>query len=382
MSERSEQPLRILVWKTEWLPVSETFVRNQIAGLRTNGAHVTSVGLRQVESPISDPDDIILFSNTQFGRSGRWLAKRGFVEKRTRRAILDAAPDVILAHFATDAFGVLRAARRLGIPVATVMHGSDVMRRRSSGERRRLSKVLRQSDSLVTVSAFLKSQLVARGIPASRITVLPIGIPTETREVEPMDSTDLVFVGRLSAVKGAEDVLQALSLLNERGIAPSVRIVGDGHLRSQLEETASELTSPVEFTGALNPEQVHRALQSSAVFVGPSKTAPNGDQEGFGIVFLEAALAGLPVVAYRHGGVQEAVEDSVTGILVEEGDVTALSRSIGELLVNPDLRSRLGDAARTRVLVDFDVNRRSASLLSHLVTLARTTPRFRSELDA
>ncbi len=103
-------------------------------------------------------------------------------------------------------------------------------------------------------------------------------------------------------------------------------------------------------------------MSEASIFVAPSKTAPDGDAEGFGMVFLEASQAGLASIAYRHGGVREAVVDGVTGLLADEGDVAQLSRKVAELLKNPERARSLGEAGRLRATNEFDIRTRTAAL--------------------
>jgi glycosyltransferase involved in cell wall biosynthesis len=103
-------------------------------------------------------------------------------------------------------------------------------------------------------------------------------------------------------------------------------------------------------------------LRAHAIFCGPSQRAANGDAEGLGMVFIEAALAGLPVVAYRHGGVVEAVDDRSTGLLAPEGDVEALSENLAALLAEPERARALGQAGARRAAELFELATQAAKL--------------------
>ncbi len=120
-------------------------------------------------------------------------------------------------------------------------------------------------------------------------------------------------------------------------------------MRSAAERLASDLGLTVSFLGAQPPAVVERALASSRVFAAPSMRAANGDSEGFGMVFLEAAAQSLPVVSYRHGGVPEAVDDGITGLLVPEGDRAELASSVVEMLSNPVRARSMGRAGRREI---------------------------------
>ena len=103
-------------------------------------------------------------------------------------------------------------------------------------------------------------------------------------------------------------------------------------------------------------------MAEATVFAAPSRTAANGDAEGFGMVFLEAALSSVPVVSYRHGGVPEAVVDGETGLLAEEGDLEGLASRLEMLLTDPVLAARLGAAGKQRTIELFDVKKRTLDL--------------------
>jgi glycosyltransferase involved in cell wall biosynthesis len=221
---------------------------------------------------------------------------------------------------------------------------------------RRLRNVFEYADTLVAVSECVSSQLVRLGAPAHKIRVHHIGIPVTAPAPEPGPRAGVVFVGRLVDVKGVGDLVAALGMLpaHLREGLP-VTVVGSGPRLADLRRQADDAGIDVTFTGYLPPDEVAGVLRRSAIFCGPSKTSPDGDVEAFGMVFLEAALHGLPVVAYHHGGVSEAVDDGRTGLLAPEGDVPALADHVRRLLESPGEAAALGAAGRARVLAQFDV---------------------------
>lgn len=358
-----------LVWRNDVLHASETFIRNQVDATREWRAVLA--GARRWHSVLSAETDEILFGSHPIERLRRRLFLVTGRSRRLDRLIRTQGVSLIHAHFATSATAIAGTARRLGLPFIVTVHGFDVtnheMRRGRRGARkaRRIRRALQAASRVVAVSEFIAVQTTAAfGVDPDRIRVLPIGIPVRANPARASATRDLAFVGRLVEKKGVSDLLEALSLLAERGLRPTLAIVGDGPLRETLEGVASSRGLAVEFLGHLPPDAVAEVLRESKVFVAPSRTASDGDAEGFGMVFLEAALAGIPAVAYRHGGVPEAIIDGVTGLLAEEGDVEDLAASIEALLTDAGARGEMGRAAEQRVRADFDIGRCTERLVA------------------
>jgi len=358
-----------LVWRNDVLHGSETFIRNQVDATRE--WRVILAGARRWESVLSAETDEILFGSPPIERLRRRLFLMTGRSRRLDRLIRSQGISLVHAHFATSATAVAGTARRLRLPFIVTVHGFDVtnhqMRRGWRGARnaRRMRRALQGASRVVAVSDFIALQTTAAfDVDPERIRVLPIGIPVRAKSVRARATRDLVFVGRLVEKKGVSDLLDALSLLADRHLRPTLAIVGNGPLRESLEAVASARGLAVEFLGHLTPDAVAEVLRESKVFVAPSRTAPDGDAEGFGMVYLEAALAGIPAIAYRHGGVPEAVIDGVTGLLAEEGDVEALAASIETLLTDPEARAEMGRAAEARVRAEFDIRSRTEDLVT------------------
>ncbi|MFD4959681.1 glycosyltransferase [Microbacterium sp. NPDC058389] len=363
-------PGRALVWRDRVLPGSETFIRNQLDAM-TRWDPIL-VGSYDVESPLRRDTDVVLFGDSLRGRIERRLFTVSGWSPRLDRLLRRRGITLIHAHFGMGAVSVARTARRLGIPLVVTVHGNDVTRtdlradaeaRAGRAYARRLTSALRYASSVLAVSQFIAQETRSGyDVPEHKVKVMHIGIPVGTPPPERDPEWDLLFVGRLVAKKGVSDLLAAVERLGLRGSPPSVRIIGDGNLRSTLEAEAAAGRVSATFTGAQSPDQVAVAMERARVFVAPSRTAPDGDAEGFGMVFLEAARAGRPVVAYNHGGVGEAVVDGVTGILVPEGDVAGLADAIERLRDDVELRRVMGDAGRRRLVEEFDIVQCTAEL--------------------
>jgi len=242
-----------------------------------------------------------------------------------------------------------------GIPRVVTTHGGDIyaLRDRVSTAAKRL--VLRHADAVTAMNADMADRLVALGAPAERVHVLPMGADVDTVRAAATEAERvpgrIVFVGRLVEKKGVAVLLDALRLLEPGGW--SLEVVGDGPERADLEARAAGL--PVTFAGSQSRPTVARAYARAEIAVVPSVPASSGDQDGLPVSLLEAMAAGCAVVGSRIPGIDAAVLDGDSGLLVPPGDPAALAAALAELLADPDRRAKLGAAASTRA-DDFSVD--------------------------
>ena len=239
-------------------------------------------------------------------------------------------------------------------------HGEEISTDDESLADRLRPLYLRHAHGIVAVSAFCRSLIVSRyRIPFERIAVVANGVrdeafaapgppPAEVAAFWDGASHRLVALGRLVARKGHDALIAALAGLERSHPGARLAILGDGPLRPALEKTIRDagLDLRVRIFSGLADEAVRAVLAAADLFVLPTRTMPDGDTEGFGLVFLEAGAAGLPVIAGAAGGTVEAVIDGETGILVDGTDVAALRRAIAMLLDDPAMRARMGAAGR------------------------------------
>ena len=210
----------------------------------------------------------------------------------------------------------------------------------------------RSADAVLVPSRY-SAGVVERlyGIPGNRIHVVPEAVdivPFQEVIPEPPPVPTILSVARQYPRKDTKTLLRALPSVRERVPNVHLRVIGGGPELENLRALALELkvAHSVTFQGAVpEDEEVRRAYGQAHVFSLPSL------QEGFGIAFVEAMAAGLPVVAARAGAVPEVVEDGETGLLVPPGDPEALAEALTRLLdeeEGPARRRRLGDAGRER----------------------------------
>lgn len=194
----------------------------------------------------------------------------------------------------------------------------------------------------VAVSRATRDELVGLGVESSRIEIIRNGTDPVSSTSAPSPSPRILVLGRLVPHKRVEHVLEAAAVLRHALPDLSVSIVGDGWWSTALHETAERLgvADIVEFHGHLSEQDKADQIAQAWVLALPSL------KEGWGLVVVEAASAGVPAVAYREaGGVQESILDGVTGMLVD-GGVENFTDALAALLHDDAGRQRMGSAAR------------------------------------
>lgn len=248
-----------------------------------------------------------------------------------------------------------------GPPYALLFHGLDVRLTLKSSWKRFLVKMIVRFSSAIFVNS-QATEKEARMLLGSKgvihvvtpgVTPFPVLSHADVRVrlgVEE-DESVVLAVGRLVDRKGFDILIRSALHLPT---ADKIRIViiGDGPEGEDLRKLAQTSPHPVYFISKASDEHIAEWYMASDVFCLPIKDDPK-DWEGFGIVFLEAALAGLPVVAGRAGGVEEAVVDRETGLLVNSADTREVARALLILLGDEEKRKQLGATGRARVLKDF-----------------------------
>lgn len=273
------------------------------------------------------------------------------------RAVRAERPDLVHTHLVhADIYGAI-AARRLGTPVVSTRHNDD---RYLLGPFRYVDRAFaRPAYRLIAISDAVRRFLERAGHDPAKLVTIRYGLdelpaarsePTPEAAGVPSDAPLALAVGRLIEQKDHATLLRAFSPV--RSALPHARlaILGDGPLEAETRALIEELglEDAVSLPGRTD---IRDWLDRANVFVHTSRW------EGFGIVLLEAMLAGLPVVATRVSAVPEVVEDGKTGVLVEAGDVSGFATALEALLTDPERAAALGEAGRTRSHEEFSVAR-------------------------
>ncbi|MDQ1374485.1 MAG: phosphatidyl-myo-inositol dimannoside synthase, partial [Actinomycetota bacterium] len=187
----------------------------------------------------------------------------------------------------------------------------------------------------------------------------------------PADAQVVISVSRLVPRKGMDVLIDAAARLRRSHPDLVVGIAGSGRDRSRLEARAGRLGAPVRFLGRVPDEQLPAAYGCADVFAMLCRNRWAGlEQEGFGIVFVEAAACSVPSIAGDSGGAADAVSDGETGLVVAEpNDADVVASALARLLDDDDLRARMGAQARQRADTEFSYDRLAAILDAALSAL-------------
>jgi colanic acid/amylovoran biosynthesis glycosyltransferase len=259
------------------------------------------------------------------------------------------------------------------IPVVVSFHGADAQvdldRPRHLLATKRLFELAR---FLIVRSQSLADRLIERGCPPEKIRLHRAGVPLKDisfrpREVPADGSWRCVQAGRLIAKKGFATTLRAFAAFTQKYPCATLTLAGEGELRPALWQLAQELriADRVNFTGFLGQEELRALYAQSHLFLHPSELGPDGNQEGVPNSMLEAMASGLPILATTHGGIPEAVEHGVSGLLVPEKDDIALAAEMHTLAADPDRLAAMSGAAAARVAQIFDL-RATAAVLENI----------------
>lgn len=279
-----------------------------------------------------------------------------------RRILIRRDPDLIHVYFGNTGVHLLPLLSKWDRAWVVSFHGMDVQRRpKEKGYDRKLAEVLELAPLVLVRSQSLAKRLQDLGCSPDKIRLNRTGIPLQ----------NFPWVERSVPVDGQWQLVQACRLVEKKGLLttlgafrrfiadyPKARLViaGEGPMKDALVRRIDELSlgNQVSLTGFLNQDDLRRVYAESHIFIHPSELAPDSNQEGIPNSMLEAMSSGLPVVATRHGGIPEAVQEGLDGLLVPERDELALHEALLKLTSQPYLWRQMGKQASRSVAEHFE----------------------------
>ena len=246
--------------------------------------------------------------------------------------------DIILCHFGPigDLAVKLREISAIKGKVVTVFHGSDITRLIIENGKDYYNDLFEKGDLFLPISENFANKLKQLGCPKEKIIVHRMAINIDKFIYRlPLYTDDkplkIISVARLVEKKGIEFSVEAVIAALEENVNIEYKIIGDGPLKDKIFKLIEihGFKDKIRLLGWKNQEEIVDILNNEAdLFLVPSVTAVNGDQEGLPVVIMEALAIGLPVIATNHSGIPEIIENNVTGYIVPERDVKALKDMI------------------------------------------------------
>lgn len=377
-------PPTVLIFRSDLLPASETFIASQAHALRRFSP--LFAGLRRIRAGIElDAEEALTLTQSDSfqDRLRRRLFLRAGIAPRFLHQLRLHHPALLHAHFAVDAAVILPLQRHLiapdfsprrPLPLIVTLHGYDItssddaLRATAAGRvyLRRRAALHARAAVFLCVSGYLRSKALERGFPEAKLRTLPIGVDLKLFAPDPLRSRSrdplVLFVGRLVEVKGCVFAIRAMSLVHQRYPGAGLIIIGDGPLLDPLREQARNSAAKVTFLGSQPPAVVRDLMHRASVLVAPSIVTTAGNSEALSMAVCEAQAIGLPVAGFRGTGVEEAVVPGETALLVPSGDAQALAAAISALLTDADLAARLAAAGRLRAEARFSLADQTARL--------------------
>ena len=294
-------------------------------------------------------------------RDEPWQISKGELEslmsilRKTNAQLLH----IYFGHIGVHLLPLIRAWTK---PSVVSFHGADVLvDLHKPAYRRATIEMLGAVKRVLVRSQSLGKALVDLGCDADKIDIIRAGIPLEKfefREREFPENGEWRFLqaGRLIEKKGLPTTLRAFAKFAERNARSTITIAGEGPLLDELKALARELKidNQVSFVGFISESDLRELYYASDIFLHPSQTGADGNQEGVPNSMLEAMATGLPVFATKHGGIPEAIENNVSGVLVAERDHNALAGRLIDMAQDRHLLSRLARAGSDVVRQQFD----------------------------
>jgi colanic acid/amylovoran biosynthesis glycosyltransferase len=274
---------------------------------------------------------------------------------------------IFFGHIAVHLLPLIRAWPK---PSIVSFHGADVLVDMEKPAYRNATKQMLEIVTRVFVrSVSLQRAVVELGCDQNKIDIVRTGIPLDEfpfreREFPTGGQWRFLQASRLVQKKGIATTLHAFTVFLTHYPRATLTIAGEGPMSDELQELTRKLKidDRVSLPGFLSSEKLREIYYASHIFLHPSETGSDGNQEGIPNSMLEAMATGLPVFATDHGGIPEAIENGVSGILVPERDHEALSEALLKSVKDPDLLARLARNGANAVEQKFEQKNQSRRL--------------------
>lgn len=363
------------IFRNQLFKKSEVFIRQQAESLIKHNIHYIGRKLYG-EVPENSNYTVINKNNTTSERLKEIWNVISCDSSFYIRSLENKKLDLIHCHFSLDGIYALNLANKKNIPLITTLHGFDVTTKPYKWLFSRSPTYIKyffaqrelknSGNKFLCVSEFIYKSAINNGFNEEDLIKHYIGIDLNKYKIRDKNEEQriILHVARLVEKKGTSTLISAISSIIKKIGDYKLVIIGEGPLQPQLiaQTKALGLENNIVFLGAQSHNEVMQWMRKASMLVLPSITAKNGDAEGLGMVLLEAAATGVPVIGTKHGGIPEVVQDSFNGFLVNEKDPGMLSERILYLINNEDIRNRMGIKAREIASHNFNINTQTEKL--------------------
>lgn len=290
-------------------------------------------------------------------------------------------PALVHAHFASSGRDFLFYKKLYRIPMITSIYGVDITAAPEKREQniKQFQPLFREGNLFLAMGNYMRKQLMSLGCPEEKIIVQPLGIDIakikfKSRKYLPGDTFKILMAARFTQKKGLPDAISAIGILVRQNpkLRVKVTVVGDsnGSEEDEKEKTVIKKTVRhfgleriVRFTGFLDHDKLIELFYKNHVFLSPSVTADNGDNEGgYLMTALDAAASGMPVLSTLHCDIPDTIENGKSGFLVPEHRPDLLADHLMKFCSNGDILAKFGTRGREIVEKKFDITKLSKDL--------------------
>lgn len=381
--------------------ISETFILNQITGLINQG-HDIDIYADWIQDPNAAHPDVICYGLLN---QARFLSEHRFVRICQKvilliqsifkspsifrqlsfffrppqyfesfRIFYSAAPffqrkasyDIIHCHYGQNGLkgALLRRAGIIRGKLVTTFHGFDISGYIDQHGHRIYNPLFSTGDLFLPISERWRNRLVELGCNEKQILVHRMGVDCDRfafspRKRNPNGSITVVTIARLVEKKGVEYGIKAIAKIVKNHKKLQYIIIGGGPLLKSMRRLIRSLRveDTVKLLGRKRQQEVIEILNKSHILIAPSVTGRDGNQEGIPVSLMEAMATGMPVVSTQYSGINELVENGVTGFLVPERDIDSLVNRTSYLIAHPDICLQMGLAARAHIVKYFNIHK-------------------------
>jgi colanic acid/amylovoran biosynthesis glycosyltransferase len=390
-SDGETRPLKVVHLVNRWLPFSQSWIHAQATGVPgVDSVVVARVVMEGAAGRFPHPNIISLKERFPI----MYRVAMG-VRPFTLRAVAGLAagpleelrPDVAHAHFGHFAWRYLQAVKQAGVPLVATFYGYDMSRLARKAEwRKRYGELFDAVSVVLCEGPHMAGRIKELGCPAEKVRVHELGADFGRcefvkRERRTGETLRVLAAARFTEKKGLPDAVRAVGRAAKQ-VPIELTIVGEASGSAEQNELQSIRTAVAEtglgervrMTGRLPFDELIRLAGEHHVFLQPSIHARDGDSEGGApVIIMELMATGMPVVGTRHCDIPHLVDDGVTGLLSDEGDIEGLAAALTKLAEEPERAAQMGRKGFERATGLFNLEVRRRALTGVYAEVARSS---------